>query len=240
MTRSGFSLVELSIVLVILGLLTGGILSGQSLIRAAELRRVSTDSDRYKAATYSFLDQHRGLPGDLKNAASFWSSAVNGDGNGQIYMANNGANAANESFQFWHQLAAAGLIEGNYTGISGSIGYADCTIGVNCPDAKIDSAGWAVRYRDTVDSEESGWYTGTPAGNMFFVGPRSVAGSPQMRLFIPQETWALDMKLDDGRPAFGKFITHWQGCTDAVDGTDVDSEYALNSTSKCRLRIFFD
>lgn len=240
MTRSGFSLVELSIVLVILGLLTGGILSGQAMIRAADLRKLSSDSDRYRAATYSFQDQYLGLPGDLKDASSFWSSAVNGDGDGQIELANNGANTANESFQFWHQLAAAGLIEGNYTGLSGSIGYADCSLDVNCPSAKFDNAGWAMRYRDLVDGEETGWFVSTPAGNMFFVGPRTVAGSPQLRFLIAKETWRVDMKLDDGRPAYGKVLVPWANCTDAIDANDVDSEYALNSDEKCRFRMFFE
>ena len=72
--RSAFSLVELSIVLVILGLLTGGILSGQSLIRAAELRSVTTEYSRYTAATYSFRDKYFALPGDMSNAESFWGS----------------------------------------------------------------------------------------------------------------------------------------------------------------------
>ncbi len=239
MTRSGFSLVELSIVLVILGLLTGGILSGQSLIRAAELRSLSTDIQRYKAATYSFRDKYFGLPGDLTNASSFWSSAVNGNGNGKINMANNGANAVNEAFQFWHQLAASGLIEGSYTGISGSIGYADCNLGVNCPAARLDNAGWLVRYKDAVDID-TGWFTTTPVGNMLFVGPRSAGGSPQLRFLKTEEAWGLDMKLDDGRPAYGKIVVTWALCTTAIDGTYSDSEYALSSNEKCSPRISFE
>ncbi|PZU43073.1 MAG: prepilin-type cleavage/methylation domain-containing protein, partial [Sphingomonas sp.] len=64
----GFSLVELSIVLVILGLLTGGILGGQSLIRAAEIRSIGVDFNRFSTATYTFRDKYMGLPGDITNA----------------------------------------------------------------------------------------------------------------------------------------------------------------------------
>ena len=56
--RQGFSLVELSIVLVILGLLVGGVLSGQSLIRASELRKYTTSADKYKTAILSFRDKY--------------------------------------------------------------------------------------------------------------------------------------------------------------------------------------
>ena len=70
--QRGFSLVELSIVLVILGLLTGGILAGQSLIRASELRAVSTEFQRYVAAVNTFRDKYFMLPGDMSNATAFW------------------------------------------------------------------------------------------------------------------------------------------------------------------------
>src|SRR5438552_4058186 len=73
--RQAFSLVELSIVLVILGLLVGGILSGQSLIRAAELRSVTTEFSRYLAAVQSFKDKYFALPGDMANATAFWGIA---------------------------------------------------------------------------------------------------------------------------------------------------------------------
>ena len=64
--QRGFTLVELSIVLVILGLLVGGVLSGQSLIRAAELRAVSTEHSKFVTAMNSFRDKYFAAPGDMK------------------------------------------------------------------------------------------------------------------------------------------------------------------------------
>ena len=72
--RKGFSLVELSIVLVILGLLVGGVLSGQSLIRAAELRAATQEYQRYYTATQTFRDKYFAIPGDFNNAQAFWDS----------------------------------------------------------------------------------------------------------------------------------------------------------------------
>ena len=140
--RHAFSLVELSIVLVILGLLTGGILTGQSLIRAAELRAILTEKDRYIAAANTFRGKYLALPGDLTNATDFWgdiSAAVpgfckthtgepsyvltcNGNGNGRVgpdpYEGTfpNGSMEIYESIYFWRHLSNAGMIEGNYTG----------------------------------------------------------------------------------------------------------------------------
>lgn len=99
--HDGFSLVELSIVLVILGLLTGGILAGQSLIRASELRSVSVDLVRTQTAVMSFRDKYMAIPGDMSTATRFWGAAhatpatcrttsssstatCDGDGNGNI------------------------------------------------------------------------------------------------------------------------------------------------------------
>ena len=130
-----FTLVELSIVLVILGLLTGGILTGQSLIRAAELRSIITERDRYAAAIQTFRDKYRGLPGDITNATAFWGDGpdaplacdvpagaaahydiCNGNGNGQVGYLSTTSWTATEMIQLWSHLAAAGLIEGSYSG----------------------------------------------------------------------------------------------------------------------------
>jgi prepilin-type N-terminal cleavage/methylation domain-containing protein len=72
MRASGFSLVELSIVLVILGLLAGGILAGQSLIRASALTSVASDLHNYETAINVFKDRYNALPGDMPNATTFW------------------------------------------------------------------------------------------------------------------------------------------------------------------------
>ena len=80
--KKGFSLVELSIVLVILGLLTGGILTGQTLIRAAELRSVNADVQRFQAATRTFQSKYFAFAGDMRNATDFWGAADGNDGLG--------------------------------------------------------------------------------------------------------------------------------------------------------------
>ena len=145
--QRAFTLVELSIVLVILGLLTGGILAGQSLIRAAGLRSVSADVARYTASIRSFQDKYLSLPGDMRNAVKYWgaqaggtadganatcaaldrnnpatsAATCNGDGNGQIggYF-NLSFDTAYESHRAWQHLANAGLVEGSYTGVTNS------------------------------------------------------------------------------------------------------------------------
>ncbi|MFZ4540565.1 MAG: pilus assembly FimT family protein [Rickettsiales bacterium] len=78
--QRAFSLVELSIVLVILGLLVGGILSGQALIRASELRAVVTEYNRHAVDTKTFRDKYFALPGDMANATSFWGRVGGGAG----------------------------------------------------------------------------------------------------------------------------------------------------------------
>lgn len=74
--QSGFSLVEISIVIVVIGLLVGGVLAGRSVIRAAELRAVGTEMNNYVTAIYQFRDKYSGLPGDLVNATLYWGQMM--------------------------------------------------------------------------------------------------------------------------------------------------------------------
>ena len=75
-SSSAFTLVELSIVLVIIGLLVGGVLSGKSLIRASELRAVASEFSYYKIAIGNFKDKYSALPGDMRNAVTYWGAAA--------------------------------------------------------------------------------------------------------------------------------------------------------------------
>ena len=122
--QAGFTLVELSIVLVILGLLVGGVLTGQALIHSAELRSIATEKDKIVVAINTFRDKYMALPGDMTNAASYWSdcgtntqaaSGCNGDGNGLIQITGpSGAVIISEHLKIWRHLSRAGMIEGSY------------------------------------------------------------------------------------------------------------------------------
>ncbi len=73
---TGFSLVELSLVLVIVGLLVGGVLVGKDLIRAAEIRGILSDYDKYNSAVTAFKLKYNGLPGDITDATNIWGVAA--------------------------------------------------------------------------------------------------------------------------------------------------------------------
>jgi len=115
----GFTLIELSIVLVIIGLITSGIVGGRSLIYAAEIRSVISDVDRFRIAIATFEMQYSSLPGDIPNAQEYWPGCVdnvantcNGNGNGLI----NHDLGFYEHTRTWEHLSLAGLIPGEYKG----------------------------------------------------------------------------------------------------------------------------
>lgn len=76
--QPGFTLIELSIVLVIIGLLVGSVLVGQELIEAAEFRKIVRDIERYETAVYAFRDKYNCLPGDCPNATTFFGVSSTG------------------------------------------------------------------------------------------------------------------------------------------------------------------
>src|ERR687890_662978 len=89
--QRGFTLIEIAIVLVIIGLLLGGVLKGQELITGARVRNLIQQQDGVKAAYFGFLDRYRALPGDYSAAATVGAvtgniagTTANGNANGQI------------------------------------------------------------------------------------------------------------------------------------------------------------
>ncbi len=233
--RNGFSLVELSIVLVILGLLVGGILTGQSLIQAAQLRKVITQYDQIRAATNSFRDRYMGLPGDITNATSFWgissdclaptsdSTTCNGDGSGRLaYLV--GSSYRYEPWHFWKHLANAGLIPGTYTGATNS---SACSIasyclvpGENGLQGPMGGSGW-VAFSIATNADKS--WNGRAADqdrNILALGNPSNSSSGIWfgASLGAADQWNVDTKIDDGMPYTGKL----------VDASGTGSTYTLN------------
>ena len=112
--QKGFTLVEIAIVLVIIGLLLGGILKGQEMITQAKIKNVIADVTGVSAAMYGYQDRYRALPGDDKGATR-WAGSTAGNGNGVIEGTYNSATATDESRLFWDHLRRAGFVAGSGT-----------------------------------------------------------------------------------------------------------------------------
>lgn len=243
--RHAFTLVELSIVLVIVGLLVGGILAGQSMIRAAELRAMTTEANRYATAATTFSDKYFGLPGDMKNATRYWgrqnlnadcvtnsgtgvSAAGTCDGDGDSVIETSAVNQSEEILQFWRQLALAGLIEGSYNGYATAYGVWDIAIGVNVPASRVPSSGWSVATLDNFGGNTD--LFAVDFGNQLNAAKGSTNGNAWGPNLKPEEAWNIDKKVDDGKPATGKVIArYWNNlCSAADDGSSAMNDLAAS------------
>ena len=115
--QNGFTLVELAIVLVIIGLIIGAVLKGQELINNAKLKRAYNQQREVAAAVYTYFDRYGMYPGDDNTAAARWAGTTNGNNNGQIagltFACATGATT--ETCQAWRHMRNANLITGALT-----------------------------------------------------------------------------------------------------------------------------
>ncbi len=106
--RHGFTLVELALVLVIVGLLITGVLKGEALIQNAKVKKLVNQKESITAAFYTFYDRYGTYPGDENLSGNPTSDAHEGNGNGQI--------TGNERWYLFEDLVLAGIINGSYEG----------------------------------------------------------------------------------------------------------------------------
>jgi prepilin-type N-terminal cleavage/methylation domain-containing protein len=109
--QKGFTLVEIAIVLVIIGLLLGGILKGQEMITQAKIKNVIADFSGVSAAYYGYQDRYRAIPGDDAGATR-WAGSTAGNGNGTVGGKYNSVTANDESRLWWDHLRRAGFVAG--------------------------------------------------------------------------------------------------------------------------------
>jgi prepilin-type N-terminal cleavage/methylation domain-containing protein len=182
--QSGFTLIEIAIVLVIIGLLLGGVLKGQELITSARVRNLISIQDGYKAAFYGFQDRYRALPGDYSQATQVINGA-GGNGNGDGFIQPNAACGSvtdcksDEENLAWDQLSHAGFITGSYDYSSTGVGRIP-----NNPYSSPMELIWDDVFQGSTGSRHN---LKTGAG-------------------IPSDILAeIDRKIDDGRADKGSF-----------------------------------
>ena len=218
-TTKGFTLLELSIVIVIIGLIVAGISAGQSLVRQAQIREVASFGNNVATAFNSFKLQYDAIPGDMSNAYDYWVASLNCttdattnnagcNGDGDKLIETDGT--LMEGYRAWEQLAFLGLIDGTYSGNYTTA--LDCSPGTTVP--AILSGGADL--------------TNNGSRNMISFGANRTTGVLcDNELFTPSEAQAIDLKSDDGAPSTGSIrgvagngATCLDGSNYDLDGTD--------------------
>lgn len=206
----GFTMIELSIVLVIIGLLIAGVIVGRDLIEMARLRKLASEIAEYETSVNAFRLKYNAWPGDMADATQIWPTATNGNGDSMVYW---GLTSGPEMFYFWQHLTLAGMIKSQNNG-----SYNNHTEpGVNVPASFYKpKLGYAAYYYDPA----SGWGTHVREGNyIYFIYDDGSPWGTAEGAFNAQEIAAVDRKIDDGRPLTGRFvgdIRYWP-CVDTVN-----------------------
>ncbi|MGH8596406.1 MAG: prepilin-type N-terminal cleavage/methylation domain-containing protein [Gammaproteobacteria bacterium] len=184
-SQQGFTLVEIAIVLVIIGLLLGGILKGQELITSARVRNIADQNSGVQAAYYGFVDRFRQVPGDWQqvNAAqAIPGVTTGGNGNGRL---DEGTNPWVEALAVWEHLSRAGFIQGAYIGGSAPPTAADTNL---APRNAFNGFLMLFRSDDYLDSESA------PTDRLNLTLGRGIPVNVMREL---------DLKVDDGLPQSG-------------------------------------
>ncbi|HZQ55291.1 MAG TPA: prepilin-type N-terminal cleavage/methylation domain-containing protein [Bryobacteraceae bacterium] len=209
--RAGFTLIELSVVLVVIGLIVGGVLAGQDLIRAASVRATISQIDKLNVAVNVFRDKYKdNLPGDMSaaDAASFGfltrpGTVGAGDGNGILQVCGSNSNIGFyfgcETEMFWVDLAGAGLIEGSFNTSQASYSmnnntdtWAGSSIAPYLPSAKMGTG----NYIAVISGKGSNYFALAQITSLN--GVYGAQGN-----LTPLVAQSIDTKMDDGVPLTG-------------------------------------
>lgn len=230
----GFSLLELSVVLLIIGIFIVTASTGYMLVKEARLRSIITEAQGYISAINLFEDKYSSLPGDFPNASDVWGTTCattptdcNGNGDGIITYSLTSL-LQNEALRAWQHLSLAQMIKGNYTGVATVAGQTD--IGVNAPESEFNKAGWCFYAFGRYNPPDQ-------LGNYIQIAGFSAGSPPNITILTPQEAYNIDAKIDDGYPRNGLVWADWLS-NNCFTTQTTTSPYNLGSNSISCIPLF--
>jgi prepilin-type N-terminal cleavage/methylation domain-containing protein len=179
----GFSLVEMSVVIVLIGLLAAGVMTGKSLVENARVQGVVSEFAQLRSAVDAFVDVQHYYPGDYPDASKAWENAADGNGDWRI--------SASESAHVMYHLHAAGDVDRSYAG-GGAL-----LVGTNLAPSSFKPGGYWVRTHEAATPVH-----GKSGEAIDLAGPSSSAALED-GVLTPGQAYAVDVKTDDGMPAAG-------------------------------------
>ncbi len=224
----GFSLVELGVVLIVIGIIVAGVLIGKDMVASAKVRATISQIEEYNTGFNVFIEKYDSLPGDFIDAQLYLGATLNGDGDGNIFEANGPPDALptqldehevgenNELVGVWQHMGLAGVISRTYTG-DGSLVLPD----VNIPQPKIGDGGMII-YSDSTDGF-----------NKLYIGIAENLANGNLNpvdALTPIQAFSIDTKIDDGFSDIG-LVT---GSLEMVAGGNA---YTLTPINDCAITI---
>lgn len=236
--QKGFSLIELSVTLAIIGLIIAAITSGSHLLQAARINKTISEITSYASAVNEFKLKYKTWPGDLPNAGSIWGTKCdatpancNGNGNEEI------TGLTTESLRAWQHLVLANMIVGEFTGIDA--GTSDFALDSNVPKSIIKEKYYFIN---------SNTIYGVEGVNIQLVSSDS-ATSPFGGAINPEDARVIDKKIDDSEASSGEiFVARSQSdaatanlCVDDNWQTATSADYEMSDlTDSCRIILWLD
>lgn len=228
--QKGFTLVELAVVMIIIGLLIGGILKGQEMIANAQITSTVAQAKAIDAATSTFRDQYDALPGDMRNATTRLvgcaaAPCTNGDGDSRLDQAL-GIVPAGESLSFFPMLRTSDLI----TGFDGTNTVA---FGAALPVSSA-GGGYTVGYVGTGVAPTGFTATDLRPGHYLVLTAQPIAVANGTGKLTPTQAARIDRKMDDGQANRGGVVVETTAACKDAGGTN----YAENDADQlCNLAI---